>query len=233
MGIQATQDQDKPKEGQQPTPEAKPVPQPDPAVVELQRKLEALEKQVSDKDRYITELTSEKATLESRLTQVKPQAEAIDPDLQRQTAEILEAAQIDPQKAGEKLSLLIKTATTQASQETLKNIEPLVSQQLYVNEVKAKNADLMELGLEPGITLRASQLMQSGKSFKDAVDIAVSEARSKVEKLTNKSVATPPPAGAVGETAANRQPEPPAPQKEMTAEDEINAERQRRRKMGL
>jgi len=218
-----------------PAPVTPPIPDP---AEEQRRENETLKKQLADKDRFITEIKSEKETLEARLTQTqpKPTAPVVDTDLQKEAARILEIAQLDPAKAGEELGRLIQTATSKAAQETLRNLEPLISQNTYINEVKEKNKDLIDLGLEPAITIRASQLIQSGKSFKDAVDAAVSESRIKMDKLKSNTPTvppTPPPPGAVGEGGANRQPEPTPPPKEETPEDEIRAAQERRRKMGL
>ena len=93
----------------------------------------------------------------------------------------------------------------------------------------------MDLGLEPAIGIRANQLLQSGKPFKDAIDTAVKEAREKVDKLKSNTPAAPllPPAGAVGEQGANNLPAPITPPKEETPEEEIAAEKARKRKLDL
>lgn len=217
-----------------------PAPQPpansDPAE-ELRRENDQLKKQLADKDKHITDLSSEKSTLEARLTQTqRPPNQKLDDDLQKETARIMETAQVDPQKAGEELAQLIKNSTSKAQQAILQNIEPIINQQSYINEVKKNNADLIELGLEISISHRAQQLLQTGKSFKDAVDAAVSEARAKVDKLksnTPPAPPTPPPPGGVGEKGSNNEPPPTPPPREETPEDEIAAERARKRKMGL
>lgn len=194
---------------------------------DVSEELERLKKQLSDKDRYITELADEKATLEARLSETpeKKEKEEITGDV----ASILEEAQIDPEKAGEKLAKLIKNATAKAQQDILANLQPIVEQQTYVSKIKAENQDLIDLGLEPAITLRAQNLMKTGKSFKAAVDIAVKEAREKIDKLKKPSDVPP---GAKGEKAANKVSSAPPP-KELTPEDEIRLEKERRRKLGL
>jgi hypothetical protein len=219
------------------TPPIVPTPKPDP-VDELRRKTEALEKQVADKEKYINDLKSEKDTLEARLTetQPRPQSQPLDTDLQREAASILETAQVDPAKAGEALANLIKTTSDKAQQAVLGNLAPIIEQNTYVAKIKSENADLMELGLEPAITVRANQLIRSGKQFKEAVDMAVRESRIKVDKLKSNTPPppiVPPPDGAVGESGNNRQPEPPVIPKDVTPEDELKAERERRRKSGL
>lgn len=235
MGTKDTPDKVDPQAGPTPTSPAQPTPAPDPAE-ELRRENEQLKKQNADKDRFITDLNSEKATLEARLTQTQPKQERqLDTDLQKEASRILETAQVDPQKAGEELAALISATTSKAQQNILQNLEPIISQNAYVNKVKEDNKDLMELGLEPSISLRATKLMQAGKAFKEAVDTAVSEAREKVNKLKSNTpqVPTPPPPGAVGEKGANVTPAPTPPPKEETDQDEIAAARERRRKSGL
>lgn len=232
MGNQATQDEVKPKESQPATPEATPAPQPDPAVIELQRKMEALEKQIADKDRYITDVINEKATLEQRLqhTQAKPQGQA---EVQNDVAKILETAQIDPAKAGEDLAQVLKSTQDATERRVLQNLGPIIEQQTYINEIKTKNADLVDLGLEPTITLRAQQLMNTGKSFRDAVNVAVTEARSKVDKLKSNAPPQPTPPAAVVESGGNAAPAPTPPPKVETQEDEMASRAAKRAKMGL
>lgn len=214
-------------------------PNPDPAQ-ELERikaENEALRKQNSDKDKQISDISSERSTLEARLRDKTPQeAKQLDTDLQKEAARILETAQVDPAKAGEDLAVLISGVTNKAQQAILGNLQPIIEQNAYVAKIKQENADLIDLGLEQGISFRASQLMQSGKSFKEAVDSAVKESRDKVKKLTSNSQPTPPPTpppSSIGEIGSNRQPPKVEPRPEPTEQDEINAERERRRKSGL
>jgi hypothetical protein len=209
------------------------VPVADPAA-ELKAQNEQLKKQLADKESFIANIKSEKETLEARISQTQQprQAQVIDSDLQREASRILESAQIDPVKAGEELANLIKATQSKTQQEILSNLQPMIDQSALVQKVRDSNQDLIDLGLEPSITIRANQLINSGKSIKDALDLSVSEARSKVDKLKSKtpSIPTPPPAGSVGEAGSNRQPEPPAPPKEDTEADEIRAEQDARRK---
>jgi hypothetical protein len=239
MVDQVTPGQDAPPAVQQtPTPPpVAPIQTPDAAVVELQRKMDELEKRQSDKDRMIDDLKATNQTLEARLSQTHPQQSegSQTMDVQKEASRILEVAQVDPQKAGEELGALIRNTTSKAQSEILQNISPIIEQQAHVSKIKAENQDLIELGLEPSISLRTNQLMQSGKSFKDAADAAVAEARVKVNKLKSNTPQppTPPPSGSVGEGGANRQPEPtPAPVVETDA-DEIRKAQEMRRKKGL
>lgn len=217
--------------------EGEPSSKPDEAKV-LEEQVENLKKQLADKDSYITELASEKATLEARLSQVRPSTggnddNKLDDDLKREAATILETAQVDPDRAGEELAKLISKTTSKAQQSILQNLEPIISQQTYINEVKKSNKDLIDIGLEPAITLRAQELMSAGKPFKEAVDTAVKEARVKLERIKGSAPPSPPPSGAVGERGANQEPTPPPSPKEPTPDDEIRAEKERRRLMGL
>lgn len=212
-----------------------PIPPADPAE-ELRRENESLKKQNADKDKYITEIKSEKDTLEARLTQIKPKEQQnLDLDLQKESARILELGQIDPVKAGEELGNLIKRTQDKTQQSILANLSPIIEQNTLIAKVKSENQDLIDLGLEPAITIRANQLITSGKSFKDAIDTAVKESREKMDKIKSNAplVPTPPPAGATGERGNNKQPEPTPEPKETTPLDEINAERERKRKSGL
>ncbi len=229
-----TRTPENPQGGQPPTPTPNPAPNPDP-VAELQRKIEQLEKQNADKDRFITDLSATTKTLEARINQVgrPPQEKTADLDLQKEAQEILETAQLDPAKAGERLSDLVSRVSEKSKKDLLDNLGPVIEQQTYVAKVKAENADLIELGLEPSIGIRAQQLMQSGKSFKESVDTAVKEAKEKVNKLKSNAPPVPPPPAAVGEQGSNRQPTPPPPPAEITEADEIKAEQERRRKSGL
>jgi hypothetical protein len=115
----------------------------------------------------------------------------------------------------------------------MSNLEPTIENITYINEVKAKNSDLVDLGLEPTITLRANQLMSQGKSFKEAVDTAVKEMRGKVDKLKSNVSPTPPPSGALGEGGGNKPLKVPKPEPEETEEQEIARLREEQRKKGL
>ena len=126
MGKEDTRVQDEPKEAVEATPEAIVEPTPDPVaeqVAELQRKQEELAKQLADKDRYISEVTNEKATLEARLSQRDTTTtEPISDDIQKEASRILEKSQIDPDAAGKDLANLIKNATTKNTKEALEKM---------------------------------------------------------------------------------------------------------------
>ncbi len=228
-----------PIEGNQPvTPPVVETPKPDPAVelAELQRKNKELAEAISQKDSYIKTVETEKATLETRLSAVKPQepTKPIASDIQPEMARILETAQIDPAKAGEELSRLIIGVSEKTKQELLGNLSPIIEQNTLIAKAKEDNQDLIELGLEPAITIRANQLIQSGKSFKEALDISVKETRAKVDKLKSNTPPATPPAGAQAETGANAAPlPPPTPPREKTVQEEIAERNEKRRKQGL
>jgi len=218
---------------------APPTPSPEAAEAErLRRENESLKKQTEDQAKFITDLQSTTKTLEDRIKQIgQPGQPQVDLDVQKEAQQILETAQIDPVKASQDLARLLASTQNKATQAILSNLSPIIEQQTYVNKVKSENQDLIDLGLEAGITLRAGQLIQSGKTFKEAVDNAVLEARKKVDKLKSNAPPvppTPPPAGAVGEGEGSLgPPPPPPPPKEPTEADEVKAERERRRKQGL
>ena len=219
------------------TPEVVPTPNPDPAaeVAEIRRKNEELSKQVADKDRYITDLANEKATLEARLSQINKSADTtvVDKDIEAQAKNILEMAQIDPEKAAHDLAAMIKATQDKTQKDLLSNLGPIISQTTYINEVRKNHQDLIDIGLEPQITIRANQLMQSGKSFKEAVDMAVTEARKRVDKIKSNAPPPAPPAGAIAETGANPPPVTPPVPVEKTAQDEVADRFALRAKKGL
>ena len=240
MGEQATLDKEAKAGNPQDTPVVAPVAQPDPAVVELQRKVEELDKKVADKDRYITELSNEKSTLEARLTQTQPKVEpAPDASIDFEAKRILETATVDPETAGKDLAKLIKSTTDAAKKELLQsvqgNLQPAIENISYANEIKAKNADLIELGFEPVISSKVNEYLQTGKfkTFKEAVDHAVKETREKVDKIKSNAPPTPPPKSAMTEDGANKLPETPPPPRQMTQEEEIQERLAKRIRMGL
>ena len=234
-----TQVEPKAEGSQQATPDAQVNANHDNAVEleKIRQEKENLQKQLADKDRFITELSSEKSTLEARLTQTQPRQQQVDvpSDLQSEYVKVLELAQVDPKSAGEQMAVLMSKVTQKAQNDAMQNLEPTMNRQMYVTKVKNENTDLIELGLEPHITLRANSLMSSGKQFNEAIDIAVKEAREKVNKIkqVTPTTPTPPPSGAVVEKGANSNPPPTPPVKEMTDEDEMEEQRKRRRAMGL
>lgn len=81
--------------------------------------------------------------------------------------------------------------------------------------------------------LRARQLIGQGKEFRDAVSIAVKEAREKVNKIKQPVTPPPTPAGAIGEDGRPGVPPAPQPKAEEALEDEGPARVARRMKMGL
>lgn len=224
MGEKATQDKDVKVENPQDNPDPNPNPQPDPAD-ELQRENEQLKKQLSDKDSFITNLSSEKATLEARLQQKDTQP--VTTDQQQEVQGILEKAQIDPASAAKDLANLLKRTTDSAQQTVLQNLQPMIQQNLYAAELKSKNKDVLDFFGEEALALNVQKKMQAGKTFQQAADEVVGECKKKMDSLKSKAtLPTPPEAGA--ESGSNKPPEPTPPPKEETQEDEI-ARRQRER----
>ena len=215
--------------------------QPEPTADELKQENEQLKKQNTDKDRYITELSTDKATLETRLTQRDTPTAPLSDDTQAEAKKILEKAQ-DPdnlEEAGKNLAALIKKTTNATEQKILQNLQdnlqPAIERNVYVAEVKVKNKDLLEHFGEDVLANRVAKELQINKSitFKDAVDKVVKECREKLNKLKSDVAPEPPPKEAEGETGANKKPEPIPTPKIETQEDEIIRRRQERQDRGL
>jgi hypothetical protein len=176
-------------------------------VTMLAKKLEELEKRVADKDSYITELSNVNKALEQRINSV--------------TAPVSEN---DSTPA---------TVADPAKYVSVDQIPGILEQQLFIKDIKRENADLIDLGLEPAMELRARQLLSQGKEFREAVGTAVKEAREKVNKLKQPSSSSQPPAGVIGEDGKSGVPPAPKPKAEDPMEDEGPARVARRMKMGL
>jgi len=238
MGEQATQEKVEKVETPQETPTAPPAPQPDPAE-ELRRENEQLKKQVADKDRFITDLNSEKATLETRLTQRQAPTTPVSDDIQVEAKSILEKAQLDPEAAGKDLANLIKKTTDAKEQSILKNLQenlqPAIENNVYAAEVKVKNKDLIDFFGEDVLGMKVAQKLQTKQAttFKEAVDSVVKEYRGKMDSLKTNAPTPPPPKEARGEEGGNKTPEPTPPKKAETQEDEIRRRNEERAKRGL
>lgn len=180
-----------------------PKPQSGMSVEDLAKKLDDMEKRMADKDAHITELANEKATLEQRLSDVSIK------------------------KGGEELPQPVEGNFVRADQ-----IPVILKQQMYVERIREDNKDLIELGLEPAIELRARQLLLSGKDFETAISTAVKESREKIDKI-KAPVKQPVPNGAVGEDGSVKPPVEPKKEPDPQIEDEGSARFERRMRMGL
>ena len=221
------------------TPAPSLIPNPDPAE-ELRRENEALKKQVADKDRFITDLNSEKATLETRLTQRDtPTTQAVSDDIQAEAKAILEKAQLDPEAAGKDLASLLQRTTNASQQAILKNLQenlqPAIENNVYAAEVKIKNKDMIDFFGEDFLSIKVAQRLQTKQSatFKEAVDSVVKEYHVKMDSLKSNAPPTPPPPGALGEGGPNKPPEPIPSPKEETQSDEIVRRQKERAERGL
>ena len=145
------------------TPPAAPAATPNPAeeFSKVKAEKEALERRLAEKDQYIAQVTTEKATLEARLQGIAPKGnESIPPgDIQAEAQRILETAQLDPAAASKDMATLLKKTQDETQKAILANLNPIIEQNTYIAEVRNKNKDLLEVGLEPAITLRANQLI--------------------------------------------------------------------------
>lgn len=174
----------------------------------LAKKLDDLEKRVADKDAYITELSNVNKALEQRINSIGAGDNSGNNNQP--------PAEVDP------------TQFVRVDQ-----VNAIIEQQAFVTSVRKENQDLIDLGLEPGMELRARQLLSQGKDFKEAVSTAVKEAREKVNKLKQPATPPPPPAGAMGEDGRPGVPPTPPPKQEETLEDEGPARMAKRMKLGL
>lgn len=143
-----------------------------------------LDKRLADKDSHITNLTNVNQTLEQRFKATNSQNQE-EVDLEKEAADLMAEAKENPETAGKKLAALIKKTKDSGAQSVSQTVENVVSQREKVNKLREANKDLIEIGLEMPITVRANELMKQGKSFEDAANTACSEFR---EKLKGKLV---------------------------------------------
>ena len=233
----ATQDKVKEEGNPQDTPESKPTPQPDPAVAELQRKVEELSKQTADKDKYITDLKATVDTLETRITQREPPKEVLNVDAQVEVQHILEKAQLDPESASKDLAAYIKKTTDTAQQSVLKNIQdnlqPAIENNVYAAEIKVKHKELLDFFGEDFLSVKVANKLQTSKStFKEAVDATIKEYQMKLDSVKT-NVPLPIPKAADAEDGSNKKPEPIPPKKDESQEDELTRRMAERAKRGL
>ena len=235
----ATQENEVKVEKQVADPDPNQTPQPDPAVAELQRKVEELSKQTADKDKYITDLKATVDTLETRITQREPKPEPLDTNSQVEAQRILEKAQLDPEAAGKDLANLIKRTNDDAQKVILKNLQdnlqPAIENNVYAAEVKVKHKELLDFFGEDFLSVKVAQKLQTGtaKTFKEAVDTTVKEYQTKMDTLKTNAPPAPTPKAAEAEGGSNKQPEPTPIKKEETQTDELARRAAERAKKGL
>lgn len=184
-----------------------------------QEKIEA-DKRLAEKDKHIGELSTEKATLENRLSGYQA-VESVIPQTQPEGEE----GQDPAKPKGQHVGAYVRP----------EDVPEIIERTTFITEMKKENKDMMDFGLEPVITMRADQLIRTGKSFKEAVATAVKEQREKFDKI--KQPTTPAqtpsvPAGLQGEAGASV-PVTPTPVKEDSLGDEGEERRRLRAKRGL
>ncbi len=202
----------------------------------LQREYAETTKRLSDKDNHITQLTNEKATLEQRFnaTNVQKQEET---DFAKEATSILAEAADDPDAAGKKLAGLIKKAQDSGIRTATETVNQVVTQREKINKLRVENQDLLDIGLEIPITMRANELMSQGRSFDDATTMAVTEFRTRLKgKLVEKKSQADEkqkdevPAGAKGESGGSVV---PVKKQEQRSEVDISSESERVNRLSL
>lgn len=176
----------------------------------LKKEKADVEKRLTDKDSHISQLTNVNQTLEQRLKTTNTQQQE-EGDLEKEAEALMAEAQENPSTAGKKLAALIKKTRESGAQTVARTVENVVSQRETVAKLREENKDLIEIGLEMPITVRANELIQQGKSFEEATKTACAEFRKKLEgklvqpnnQAANNSQGAP--AGAQGESAAGGQ----------------------------
>lgn len=220
---QGTQVQEPPKE----TPAQNP-PQPAPQGDETARKIKELEDKLNESNRVNSDLKTTISTIQSRYDQIDKAVKGGEgnrwneskQEILSKAKQIMANAAYDPDRAAEELTGLISEMQTSTSQEAVRQAQAVISGQTFMEKLRTKlqkdNPDFDDDTVD-FIIDRANQLAGTGK-YKDA-DSAVKDAttfvRSKFDNYAQKKNVTPPPipAGAQGETGANKPPEP-APAKE-------------------
>lgn len=169
-----------------------------------------LEKRLTEKDKYINDLSTEKATLENRLSGYQA------------VGSVEESSQVATE--GQDVRNYVRP----------EDIPEIIERTSFISKMKQDNSDLMDLGFEPVISFRADQLIRSGKSFKEAVATAVKEQREKINKIKAPVTKSEEPVSSSvrGEGGAN----PPVeakPKAEETLGDEGEERKRLRAKRGL
>lgn len=177
-------------------------------VADLTRTVRELGERVEAKDRYITELENDKATLEARVGQPAGPPRTPAPGA---AAGGSEGEAIRPEQLSE-----------------------AVSNMTYVERMRDANPDLVELGLEDNIAVLTAQLQQRERlAFRPALDKAVKTMRERLDKFkgTNGPVV---PTEARGEGGGNPPPPAPPPAKPVeTQTGEVERRGSRRAAQGL
>lgn len=187
-----------------------------------QTKIQELENQLKERDAQIADLSTIKATLESRFNQIYKTAASTTKDtsgIEDRARNIMENAQYNPESAARELSSLLSELKQNVSKEAVTVAQQTIAHQNVLlnlrNGVKTANPhfddDIVEVIME-----RANQEASTGK-YKDAqsaINAATNFVKAKFESYAQKRNAIPPlPAGAQAEIGINRQQDPTEPAK--------------------
>jgi len=178
----------------------------------VEAKNKELESRLSEAANKIRELSTINATIEARDRETKISQQRVDQHKrnEEEIARLRTAAEkmaSGDTQAPEELARLLHESREAGKREMIPVIESAVSNLTFVNELKAKNPDLIPL--EKTIMARTQMLMSEGIAFQQAVNQSVEEIRGAVPKQEAKTpqpVVATPPAGVRGETGFNQAP---------------------------
>jgi len=202
-------------------------------VDKLQRENAELQARLAEKDRVITEERNKGIVLESRLKETggNKQAPVLDEvKFNEKATEIFRDAPVDPEGAAKRMTTLfsesLKVVQDGAVKTALNSFGEVTNQQIVAAKLREQNADLISIpGMEATIGNRIYDLMQQGKTFKDAGELAIKEIRGALEANFKKTEPPKAPSGSQGESGANNTPKPATPPaKELSPEDQQQAE---------
>lgn len=182
-----------------------------------QDRVAKLEEELKRKEQQITELSDEKGSLESRLSEVQSrdksaeqgESQEADPLVARAIEDALSEAQLDPKAASEKLTRLLAEDRQRSEKATIeKAIQRIQAEQnfktefdTHINTVWSKPDNQGLKRYEKVIAREAYIKMQSGKAWKAAIDESVED----FKKLREEDIKTivgnqPAPSGSQGES---------------------------------
>ena len=180
----------------------------------VEQRLARLERENEESKRKISELATEKGTLEKRIEEIgrKPQnipneEEAEEKQIESEVQGALTEAQLDPDAAGKKLAGLItkvrKDDRKKFVQDALDHVnrQAAFNQEFNAHVESIKKAKPKLLPFEKRIARDAALLMQQGKPWKEALDKSVSDFETDFKHLLDNGAQTPPeaPKGSQGE----------------------------------
>jgi len=193
-------------------------------IEELQKKVDALLEQEKENKKTITELSTAKATMETRLSEVgKPDVpaaaapEVATGQFKAKAKTIFDKAYENPEEAAAELDNLLndfgQNISASLANKMASGIDELVEIKLTSRQIKKDKPHLAKL--EPQIEARVMQLLNSGMTGKAAFDKAIAEIEGaftlydSTKKEKEPAQSTVPPRGSQGATGAS----PAAPAK--------------------